>query len=465
MYSLDMAGSDEWLEVAFETHENQTPYWAVQDAFEMGRKLKTKALRYPLHFETINTLSEDGAGSDHMPFINAGIPALAFVSGTNLTPIHTAMDRIEFITPDMLDRYGIFVDALLVKYDREGIPSQSGDGYLLLFSSWPASLPLISAFNYAALILGLWAFLISRKSRMQIPKANRVRFSGLNDFWDSPFSLLILAQSGETVMGLILSLKNPWFAHPKPYLVLALFWLIAGLWICLQITKKWRFSPDPYVYVKRALIVPLLFMIGALITGPRLALYPALTLLFMGLTFMLAWGWAKVLFSLLAPIPTLLLMFHEYYSFITRIMASMQVDPMMSLIMSLIRSAVLFVFYVAFLYLYAFLAVTLPSVKPFLKEFRLIKTLPVILIFICGYSVFLYTLPAYTDMWRPSIRIEGKYDQSTQKSHLNIVSNENMKNVIVNADSISIKLDGQSTDSLAIRFQADWSHLFWSDGF
>ena len=82
MISVDMTGADDDIVTIFETKSGRAPVWLVQDAFRLDRDLQINRLLYPTHFSTINNIAE-GAGSDHEPFVNRGIPAIDFSVGIN----------------------------------------------------------------------------------------------------------------------------------------------------------------------------------------------------------------------------------------------------------------------------------------------------------------------------------------------------------------------------------------------
>ncbi len=97
MVSADMGGTDSDIELMFETDSMQAPKWLVQDAYNADIESGFNHLVYPTHFSTQNNLSSNGSGSDHMSFLNKGIPAIDFTADPNDSPIHTQQDKIDFI--------------------------------------------------------------------------------------------------------------------------------------------------------------------------------------------------------------------------------------------------------------------------------------------------------------------------------------------------------------------------------
>lgn len=137
MISLDMTGSDDDIITMFETHKAQAPSWLVKDVFALDQRLNINRLLYPTHFSTLNNLSSNGPGSDHIPFLNNNIPAIDFSVGIENSPIHTAQDKIENIDKTMLGTVGELADHLIMIYQTYGIPQGEDKFYLVwqLFGS------------------------------------------------------------------------------------------------------------------------------------------------------------------------------------------------------------------------------------------------------------------------------------------------------------------------------------------
>ncbi|HEX9972148.1 MAG TPA: M28 family metallopeptidase, partial [bacterium] len=213
MFSLDMAGSDDNIVTIFETDSVQAPKWLVKDAFAIDKALGINRLQYQTHFSAINNLGEKGAGSDHQPFLEKGIPAICFTNGINNSPIHTLQDRIDFIDKSMLDKYGQFADSLIKKYQTQRIPTSASkqNSYVLWQPFWKLIfIPhwLIVVLNIVALAFGIFAFIYSRNHRLRIEKPQRIRFSGLKLF-SFIIVIAIFSQMGEALLQFIKSLRYP----------------------------------------------------------------------------------------------------------------------------------------------------------------------------------------------------------------------------------------------------------------
>ncbi len=283
MVSADMGGTDSEIGILFETDSMQAPKWLIQDAFKVDSKSNFNRLIYDTHFSTQNYLSSRGAGSDHMPFLNKGIPAIDFTADVNDSPIHSQQDNINFIDKAALGNYGNFIDHILLQYQDGGIkPSELSDESFMLWqlAGLNIYIPiwLITILNVSAILLGIFTFIIARKNRMIVEKSQRIHISGLKTFIIF-IIILIFSQLGEAFIQLFKGYRYPWMIHINTYLIYAVIWALSGLWVGLQLTRKWKFSPDPYIYSKRALIVLFIFTIGSMLLSSRLALYPGFMLI------------------------------------------------------------------------------------------------------------------------------------------------------------------------------------------
>ncbi|RMF68619.1 MAG: Zn-dependent exopeptidase M28, partial [Calditrichaeota bacterium] len=428
MLQIDMVGSEDDLILFLETQKHEAPRWLVEDAFAFERTLGFQMLRYPTHFFSLNQ-ALGGAGSDHMPFLDKGIPAMDFTAGVNNSPIHTPEDKFEFISKTVMDKSGRLIDSMLQKYQGQGIPAaRQGDyvlwqalGGRLFIPSW-----LVSATSGVAVLLGIWAFFFSRKRRLSVERTERVRFSGFKLF---AFIILIAgaAQAGEAAMQAIKGLRYPWLVHVDKYLWLAGLCTLAGIWVALQLTRRWRFSPDPYVYSKRAVLLLLLFVFLLAAASLRLAVYPALTLLLLSLAIFVPSPLVKALLAILAPLPMFRLMFMEVLPFLFRnaIASGFGILNFASaLLYTAALTAVLVLWFMPAIFTYAYAVVTVGPLKDALKTVRAPAVGLLLLLGVVGYGGYLFSFPAYNDMWRAMIHVDATFDANTGESSLKLVGNE-----------------------------------------
>jgi hypothetical protein len=464
MISIDMTGVDDDIVTIFETDSDRAPVWLVQDAYRMDRDLQINRLKYPTHFCTLNNLA-GGAGSDHEPFLNRGVAAIDFSVGINRSPIHTKQDVVEYIHKPMLTQCGQLVDGLLKKYQSQGIPGSRSDAYMLwrplgFLVFIPASLFVV--FNLVALCLGIGAFIYGRMRRLRIERAERVRFSGFKLFIMLPV-IAVFVRSGGWLLTLVKGLRYPWYVHLDAYLWYTPIWLLAGVWIVLQMSRKWRFSTDPYVYAKRGLIFLFLYLIGFGLLSMRLALYPAAALILFGLAVFVRQPILKIVFAILTPLPMSRLVFSEAVPFAGRTMAQIGIlldAPWKSMLFQIAIIIILVIWYVPFIYTFSYAAVSVPRLKSVLKQFRRPLFGLGILVLILVYGGVLYALPAYNEMWRPFVHVYAKYDISKKESELVIVGNESLQNVSVKSDTLEEHLHGRfNRKELPIDFKAQWFHI------
>jgi hypothetical protein len=466
MLQIDMAGSDEELIPFLETHGKQAPEWLVQDAYAFDRSLGFNSLKYPTHFFSLNSsIPGGGAGSDHEPFLKQDIPAIDFTAGINTSPIHTVNDRMAFISKKALTRSGQIVEALVQKYEAHGIPAPRTGHYMLwqIFGGvFFAPDWAVIAFNVLALLLGVMAFARSRSRRVQSERAPRFHFSGTKIF----FMLVLVAvftQLGEALVQMIKGLRYPWLAHTYEYLPFAALWALLGAWLALQLTRWWRFTPEAYPYLVRGLLFTLVFTILFWLAAPRLAFYPALSLLLISLAVFIPSTLLKALFTLAAPWPMLRLMFNEAWGLFSRtwprgLMTLEGFGP--ALAVSAGITLVLVLWYLPVPYVFAYTFARQHKTLAFLKVLRHPVFGLIVLLAIFGYGGYLYGLPAYNDMWRASLRAVANYDSNKKQSKLELIGTEYFRGVIVQSAALNQTIDeADHKMEFPYDFTAEWMSI------
>ncbi|MFQ5772342.1 MAG: M28 family metallopeptidase, partial [bacterium] len=466
LLQIDMVGSEDKLITFLETDRHQAPQWLVRDVFTSARQLGLNNLQYPTHFFSINNaLPGGGAGSDHQPFLDKNIPAIDFTVGVNNSPIHTPQDKFDNINKPMMQRCGLLVDGLLTKYQEQKIPTPRTGEYMLwqLFGR-PFFMPswLVLSTVVIALLLGTWAFIHSRKKRLKIAKSQRVRFSGLK-LLTLMLIMAIFTQLGEAIMQFTKGLRYPWMLHIDKYLWFAAIWSVAGIWVSLQITRKWRFSPDPYVYTKRTLVLLFTFIILLGMTSVRLTLYPAITLTFISLSIFIPIPFIKFILSLIAPLPMFKLMFMETFPFLAHnaSLSGFIIDTFWrALFYSIALTILLVIWYLPVIYLYTYSLINFNPFKNILKRFRSPAFGLIILLAILGYGMYLNSLPSYNELWRAAIHVDADYDVRSGESKLQLIGNEYFRNVRVTTDSLHKQFDERKHKAaLSHSFQANWINI------
>lgn len=464
MLQIDMAGSTESLIPFIEASStHQAPAWLVEDAYAIDRVLGYNSLDYPTHFFSLNfAFPGGGAGSDHTPFLEKNIPAIDFTAGVNTSPIHTQRDAMELIPKPMLARSGLLVDGLLTKYQEQGISASKKGNYML----WEAFggrlfIPywLLVATDVLALLLGGLAFYRSRRMRLQIEKSQRVKFSGFKLF----FIMLLIAisvQLGEALMQFIKGLRYPWLVSLNHYLWFAALWAVAGVWLGAQFTRFWRFSPDPYVYAKRAAIFLFILTVLLGLSSARLALYPALSLIALSLAVFVPNAWLKFGATVAAFIPMWRLMFFEMFPLGARSLsgAGLGINSFFEAFLYSAALTILITFwFLPILYSMGYAFANAQPTLNLLKPFRSLAAGFVILLAIVGYGGYLYALPAYDETWRAVLHVTAEYQLPKGEGKLHLLGNEYFRQIDLNADTLRRHYDERiHEDEMPLQFEADW---------
>ncbi len=419
MLQLDMVSNDSPLMLWIDTQKAQTPEWLVTASIEAFHSLGYRNIDYPTFFQSLNNAFGDGgAGSDHAPFLKKRIPAIAFVSDVTF-PIHTPNDNLEYFEPAGLERSGRLILELVHKFDQGQPQEKAGHYMLILIGERPIYIPLLwlRVLVVLSLLIGLAALL----------NLYRTRKLGVN--WDEErkikkswpklliMNLIIIVTMfcSLWLMQIVSGQRTPWYAHPGPYVPYVFIFFIFGVWLGLQLTRRLRLRKNPFFYFIRASIyLTVLTVLAWLVSGPRLALYPAAGLLFLGLASLVPWGWLKGLFWILAPFWLLrMLVLPEYYQFMVR-STVMGFAVFKSFLLSLLFWTVLVLFFVfwSMPFLLGFAAIYRSSAEDLLgmKSLRSPIALIPIGILIIGGAFYLKTFPAYDGPWEQDVTVLQKRD-------------------------------------------------------
>ncbi len=459
MFSIDMASSRGWLIPFIDTKTHQAPRWLVEDAYAVDRAMGYNSLEYPTHFFSLNT-AIGGAGSDHLPFLDKNIPAIDFTAGINYDPIHTPLDRLEFVDKSMLARSGNIVDALLEKYQQHGVPSVKTGNYMLWETFFGRQfIPFWMVFGLViiGMVAGFGSILQARKFSAE--SNGKGYFSGVKIFL-MMIVIAVFAQLGEALLQWIKGTRYPWLTHFDQYLIYAAIWGLVGIWVALQATRIWRMSENPFGYAVRAAILLLLYTGALFVFNTRLALYPAMSLVLLYLAINLRPAILQLIVALLVPLPMFRLMFMETLPFIARSMtlAGFQlVTFKQAFFYSAALTVLLTLWYLPTLFTWAYMARYMPSLKRFLEQYRKPVTGLVLLFVVVGYGGYLAGLPAFSERWQPIVRAEAKYDMNTRKAELVIRSNDYLKNVRVEGERLQRLINHRVlSDTIDVVFLADW---------
>jgi hypothetical protein len=448
MLQIDMADGSGNLDADPDgAYQVSAPRWLVEAAFDIFyNDLHAEGLVYPTQAATVNSSSAGGTGSDHMPFLAKGIPAIDFTSDVSY-PIHTPLDSWANFNPDGLPRTGDLVLRLFERFDG-GVPSRSTEKYwLLIVGHTPVffSHPLLRGIAALAFLLGLAVLLLVRKRHTAPAPDARVRWSGLKLLL---FALIIqtFVWLSENVIGLVRGYRFPWVNNYSGFVVLAIFCGLIGLWLALRMVRRLPLSGDPFPYYLRAFIL-LSVLIGLLsIPNAELAVYPALSLMFLSLALVLPHPVLKGVFLLLTPYPAVRLVFSEYTGLFQRLLAHLAMPSFLSSVLYDV-GFVLFFTLISLPYVYAFAAVYRDSGRDlfFLKRFRGSAGLALAGFGAAATAVLLLFRPVYDPLWETSVSVTQTCRLGTDSGAVNITSGEYLAGIRCVVDGRDSTLGGRVT--------------------
>jgi hypothetical protein len=324
MLQVDMANGGRSLNVDPDAGRGvSAPSWLLEAAYDIYYKeLGYDGLVYPSTAATLNTVGAGMYGSDHSPFIEAGIPAIDFTSDIT-DPIHTPLDRLENFDPSGLKRSGDLVVRLVERFDG-GVPSRTTERYLpvqigirlFIIRYW-----VLWLFVAAAAVAALAALRRLRYTDKALAGLPRIRFSGLKA------ALILLVFSvfvwqSETLTGWLLGYRMPWVNNGGWYVLLGFLAALAAAWLCARLAERWPLGREGFPFMLRAsLLFGILVLLPAL-GGPEGALFAAIPLFFFSLAVLVRAPLAKVLFALLAFLPVVALAGSEFASLLRRMLTT-----------------------------------------------------------------------------------------------------------------------------------------------
>jgi hypothetical protein len=327
MLQLDMASGDSPLMLWIDAKDRQSPAWLVSASVDVYHELGYRDIDYPTIFQSLNS-ALSGAGSDHEPFLERGIPAIAFVSDIRF-PIHTPFDNLEYFRANGLARSGRLIVGLVERFDA-GQPQEKTGHYALVMAgerplfigpTWLAAVAALSLVVGLAALLRLYG---KRKAGITAEEEKETRKS-----WPKLLSLhflmLIIAFSSFWIMGWIKGRRLPWVYSPGAYILYAFLFFFLGVWLSLQLVRRWRLRKSPFFYfVRCSAYFGILILLTWAFLGPRLAVFPGAGLLCISLACLVRPAWLKGALWLVSPVLMFrLLVMPEYYQFIYRGIGSM----------------------------------------------------------------------------------------------------------------------------------------------
>ncbi|HLB00583.1 MAG TPA: M20/M25/M40 family metallo-hydrolase, partial [Bacteroidota bacterium] len=326
MIQIDMANGSGTIILDPDAHGASAPPWLVRATVEEFTGLGYTGLDYPLHYFSWNYATEKGSGSDHVPFLQAGIPAIDFTTDVG-DPIHTPQDSYANFDPAGLKRSGDLALRLVRRFDG-GVPSRATARYwLCLVGALPVIVPLWGVWFFVAgsALFGFAVLLRMRKAHFSVApagadQAGKRRWSGVKLLLVSLVTVLP-AWYSSNLIGVIKNDRYPWFAHPEHYIVLGLLASVFGILTGLRLAGGLQISRSPYVLFKRSFIALLAAVVLAAFAGVKIAVPFAVCLLFLSSSLVLSLRLPAALIALVAPVWMFRLVFSEAYTLIFRLAA------------------------------------------------------------------------------------------------------------------------------------------------
>ena len=446
MLQIDMAdGSGELQADPDGEFQISAPKWLVEAAFDIFyNDLRSEGLIYPTNASTVNSSTGGGTGSDHMPFLKNGIPAIDFTSDV-LFPIHTPLDNWKNFNPAGLARTGDLVLKLFEKYDG-GVPSRATEKYwLAVVNHVPIFLShlFLRIIALCGVVAGAIVLFLLRKRRTPVDPAARIHWSALK-----LVLCTLIVQSfiwlSENVIGIIRGYRYPWVNNFGGFVVLGILCGLLGLWLTLRVKGGMRLAADPYVYYLRAFILLFAMTIVLSLANAELGAYPAMSMLLLAAALFVRPPVLKALFALAAPYPMVRLAFFEYLGLLQRILAQASLD---TLLLSVLHNGVLILGFslLSLPFVFGFAAVYRSAEVDlfWLKKFKGTAGLVAVSGAICITGAYLLLQPVYDDMWQQSVRIQQTYVLGADSGTVALSSGEFLNGVRLSYDGRDTTLSGR----------------------
>lgn len=461
MLQIDMADGAGILNADPDGSKMSAPSWLVESSFDIFyNDLKSDGLVYPTEAATWNLAVGGAFGSDHVSFIDKGIPSIDFTSDPTF-PIHTPQDRLENFTTAGLQRCGDFVLKLFEKYDV-GIPSHTLERYQLFQigrNIFFVPYAVLWTFIVIAFLASLAALVTALKRRPSVDPLTKIKWSGTKLLLATLFVQLFIWNS-ESVIGFIRGYRYPWVNNFAGFAVFGILCGLLGLWFVLQVVRKYRLSEDPFLYARVAFILFWLFTAGAALVTPELAIYPAAALFCFSLTFFLRSRLVKILLFVFAIVVMWQLVFFDGIGLFERLLA---LNPMSKMLQKILYS-VGFVIVFGLLTLpftFGFAAIYRDASLNVFKMFRTRAGLIAVSVAILAVGVFLCTRPVYDRLWFTNTRIEQRYVANTDSSSVEIKSPEFLTDLSGTINGRDTVFSGRSNYAkLDLR---DKAKVFWCE--
>lgn len=445
MLQIDMADGSSTLELFCDGDRGlSAPAWLTEAAFDVFyNELGHRDLRYTTHTSTLNSATGSGAGSDHMPFLDRGIPAIAFVSDIAY-PIHSPLDNLANFTPSGLKRTGDLVYGLVERFDS-GTPGGGPEAYYLFQLG---NTPVFARHGVLVTILGA-AFLLALAALARIlrrrapPSSPKIRWSGAKVFLLT-FIVMTCALCSETVLGLVRGYRFPWVNSFWLYVLIGAVAGLAGLWVVLRLAKRLHLAESPDGFFGRAIVLLSLFTSAALFAGVEVALYPGVALLLVALAAIVRRPVAGWILVLLAPVLPLQMVFLESLGLVLRGLAGVPLEGFGPRVLYNLLFVLAFTI-VSLPFAYAFVgaARTAGRAPGWLRWFSDRTGLALSVGVLVILSVVALTRDVYGPRWHRVVRAEQRYTLGDETGRIILSSGEYLDGLRVDLEGLDTVLQGR----------------------
>lgn len=446
MIQLDMTNGSEVLIPLIGADGISAPEWLVTAAYEEAAALGITSLSFPTHFLALNNAAPGGGiGSDHMPFLQKGIPAIDFTSDIN-DPIHTPQDTYENFTLSGLKRSGDLAYRLIERFDG-GVPEPaSGRYFLIQFGAVPVFVPPAALLGLIVVCvgLGIGALILLRRRRTE--QHERATLPGLK-----LFLLVVIIQIfvwiSESIVEWIKGDRFPWYKDSWGFFLLGFLGGVLALWVCARLIPRMGFSSDPYRYALRSVIVMLMWVALTGLASAELAVYPAWGLGLLAVAFLVRRPWIRLILWLAAPVLMVRLIFSEGFGLLSRAMTLL---PGGLGVEVLYHTALIFFFTLwSFPFALAFMAIRFDSGPEFPKlRWFTSPSGGIATAFLFTVTVVWLSLgSSYSRLWQQQITVRQWLDAHSGSGRITVTSNEYLDGARILLESRDTTITDRTLDA------------------
>jgi hypothetical protein len=448
MLQVDMANGLGTIMVDPDAHGATAPAWLTRAAVEEFNGLGYRGLIYAGHYAATNYSMPVGSGSDHEPFLRAGIPAIDFTTDVG-DPIHTQQDSYQNFEVDGLKRSGDLVLRLIDRFDA-GTPDRTTGGYwLYLLFGYPLIVPIpaVWAFVAGAPLLGLFVLIRLRKAHLALRAEEGYverKWTGLK-LWVISLLVATLAWMSIDLLGLIKGVRFPWYAHFEYYYVPALLAAIFGLLAGGRLGSRLKVSLSPYVLFKRSFIALTILTALAAVGGVKIAVAPAVSLALLSAALLIPGAVAAAIAALLAPVWLFRLIFSEADSLLFRFTAP-QLPGTFGMTAAINAVWVLILSLLLLAWLPGLAAVIRRRANPWTfiaaVKARRLMVITAGLFGICALVLLL--VPAYDRPWYPNVQVEQVDMPGGDRDTVRVKSTEYLDGALIRYGAVDTTMEGRA---------------------